>query len=131
MTVVLFTTATAPITCVKADSLELIFGSKHYVQGEFNESNPGIGYNSDKGYAVGVYKNSYSNTSVYLGRVIEKHWKYVSLGAVIGVTTGYEEQSGHIVLPMGQTYILAGPKFAQAKLGVMPGAFTFALRIPL
>jgi hypothetical protein len=162
LTAIVFTTATAPLTCAKADSLELILGSKHggifgddyyytktevpeyrasgvglqsarvgytrYDRHNFNESNLGIAYVGDNGINVGVYNNSYSDTSVYVGYSIETSYsEYVTFGALAGVVTGYEKA----VMPMAQGYMLVGPKCLQGKLGVIPGAFTFGLRVPL
>lgn len=138
--------AVAVIKEVRADSIEIIMSSNHYasdyywtddaagnysIKHELNESNPGLAYVHNSGINVGIYKNSYYKTSVYAGYSVETNWKYINFGVLGGIITGYEFPTGQKVLPMGQSYMLVGPKFAQAKIGAIPGAITFSLRIPL
>jgi hypothetical protein len=61
-----------------------------------NNNNFGIGYKSDDGYSIGVYKNSFFNTSTYAGKEFMYNRYF---GGFVGVATGYKEQSGKSLMP--------------------------------
>jgi len=118
---------------VGADQLDIIAASKHGVlvdldaTYDFNESNIGLGYIADNGVTVGAYNNSYRHTSVYVGYTVETHAKYLNVGVVSGLVTGYTG----LVSPMVMPYVLIGPSDVRLKVGYIPGAFTFMLNVEL
>lgn len=86
------------------------FLSKHLTNNEaswaapaagFREQNWGVGVRY-KGYAVGGYKNSLNNDSVYVAK--EFQWSLMGLswlrtGVVLGAVTGYDWKVTPLVLP--------------------------------
>ena len=72
----------------------LVHGVSWHSSGNFNERNEGVGivYNQSKelSYAVGVYDNSLSKTSVYaLVQYLPIEYKAVQAGIFAGGITGY------------------------------------------
>ncbi|AZF88613.1 hypothetical protein [Vibrio phage P23] len=69
----------------------LIMGSIH-VGGDdnLNEVNPGVAIRHEH-VAVGIYKNSFNDTSIFVGG--DKHWNYGNFeyGAMVGLVSGYYE----------------------------------------
>ena len=61
---------------------------------DYNEIHPHVRYNNQN-YIAGVYYNSESNVSTYVGR----RWEKGKFGVEAGVVTGY---SGGNVLPYGR-----------------------------
>ncbi len=94
-----------------ADDIIVHVGSYHqddtyYYDGsieKYNNFNPGIGYLTDNGWTVGMYKNSYKDLSVYAG----KSWLWncgvagLKCGGMIGVASGYRKYLGNPVQPIG------------------------------
>ena len=60
----------------------------------YNEIHPHIRY-SEQGYIAGVYYNSESNVSTYIGR----RWEYNDFGFEAGAVTGYSKAD---VMPFGR-----------------------------
>lgn len=64
---------------------------------QYNNTNLGLGYLSNNGFLFGAYDNSYSNMTVYAGKMWM--WKVgaspLEIGATATVVTGYEERTGH------------------------------------
>ena len=116
---------------VKADSLDIIMASHHLSNGEYNESNPGLGYNHNNGFTAGFYKNSYSKLSVFAGGYIETKKELLNVGIMSGLITGYKDQTGRNVGPMALPYVLIGPKAIRARIGALPGAVTFSLQVKI
>lgn len=127
------------IKIVKADDLEIIITSRHkhatytYIDGEhiFNEDNLGIGYVHDSGLTGGVFRNSYDVTSVYAGYYAETSGCCLNVGIIGGLATGYEILTDQAVTPMVMPYMLLGPDAFKLKIGVLPDALTFILRVQI
>ncbi|ATU47015.1 hypothetical protein [Salinibacter phage M31CR41-2] len=137
-------------TCsVKAQDYDVrlgaTFASEHYVEGDFNERNPGVflsGYRTSGpvsvGAGVGVYDNSFSKASVtaaFRFRVAPSDW--VSLGLDIGGVTGYSDiesegmKSPAGLEPLVVPSIRVGPpeaRFAVMNIGAAIG-FGFTLNL--
>jgi hypothetical protein len=98
----------------KADSL-IIHGRSHHTVGEYNDNNPGIGYVSDRGYAVGYYRNSERSDTFYVG------YKYTysdKFSVVFAAASGYRNTPVMpIIMP---TYSLNLYKDVYFNLGVAP-----------
>jgi len=97
---------------------------------EYEESNPGIGYEyeatDNKSFRVGTYRNSLAEQSVYLGGNF--HTKYtdgIAVGVMLGLSTGYERQYGMtvtgIVLP--NVMVIIAP--VRIELGYVPAIGKF------
>jgi hypothetical protein len=111
--------------------LDATFASEHYVEGDFNETNPGIflsGYVSDgplsAGVGAGVYNNSFAKASVagaFRFRAAPSEW--IVFGLDIGGVTGYSDlamagEGGPAGLkPLVVPSIRIGPP--EARLAVM------------
>ena len=65
----------------------------HYA---LNNNNYGIGYKTDNGYSIGIYKNSFYKTSAYAGKEFMYN-RY--LGGFVGIASGYKEESGKAFIP--------------------------------
>jgi hypothetical protein len=100
-------TAACVVFSTQANAGELVVhtGSVHGAAG-FNNTNPGIGYVSDDGYAFGVYHNSYKNTTVCAAKLWETSGR-VGVGALLGVGTGYKIQTGLNVSPLAALSVFA------------------------
>ena len=86
-----------------------------------NEENYGIGFEravfKDTIMAGGVYRNSYWNTSHYLGLTyVPIQYGYFHFGAFGGIVTGYDDPFGIKILP---TMSIQGKRFG-VNLGVLP-----------
>lgn len=57
---------------------------------KYNHTNPGVGYRADNGWTFGVYRNSYSAASVYVGKYFPLLGR---VGVTIGGVTGYNGRS--------------------------------------
>jgi len=89
-----------------ADELIVHIGSKHTVstytindtiEVKINNTNPGIGYRNDSGYAIGTYFNSYNFRTFY----VTKDFMYNDyVGIVAGAVTGYKSSTGMLITPM-------------------------------
>ena len=105
---------------------------------DLNEVNPGLGvqkafFVSDHATPidvqvtgeVGVYENSYKNTSYYASVGVQakvdmgNHF-HVSAGVSVSGVTGYEEQLGKTVQPAGQFTVEAGRGDYAVRVGVSP-----------
>lgn len=69
-----------------ATEIEIHITSVHYVPGDFNQVNPGIGF-VYKNIAVGHYLNSFARDTIYLA-YHKKVWTHG--GYEIGVASGYD-----------------------------------------
>ena len=75
------------------------------IGGSWNERNYGLGVTAKEGntlYSLGGYMNSFNEPSIYAGMGYEFPLsdKYdISLGALAGIVTGYEEPITPMVLP--------------------------------
>lgn len=82
-----------------ADAVWVMTNSYHFDRsGNMNEQNPGLMYEHN-GVVTGVYKNSYSKTTAFVGGV----WRPVQIGdfqagIVAGVGTGYDRPFGAAVV---------------------------------
>jgi hypothetical protein len=67
-----------------------------------NNSNPGLGYGWSNGWAVGGYRNSYYQTSVYVARtwLTECYLPGVECGATLGLASGYKAVAGSGIMPI-------------------------------
>jgi len=111
-------------TAALADSLALNLASHHYVVGNFNEHNWGVGYEHDLGNGwvatVGAYKNSFDVMTAYAGGA----WRYellpgVRVGAAAIAMTGYGD---HIPVPfMAAPLLEIGPHALRVRAMVVPG----------
>ena len=74
----------------------LIGGSKHYVPGEYNEKNLGLGIESPGGWGVLGYDNSFNNPSLYAYKRFNP-WESKSgrfgLDATVGIQHGYTPEN--------------------------------------
>jgi len=69
------------------------YSKTHYA---LNNNNYGIGYKTDNGYSIGIYKNSFYKTSAYAGKEFMYN-RY--LGGFVGIASGYKEESGKAFIP--------------------------------
>lgn len=86
---------TTPIS--KADPVELGFflKSKHFVEGDFNETNPGIYVIKDDIF-LGVVKNSYSDTTYLVGYNLSLYKVGpIELSYLYGLVYGYGWNDGY------------------------------------
>ena len=118
--------------------LGVSLGSKHFVEGNFNENNPGVnlacGPKRENYYALsGVYRNSYNRTSVYAGAGYE--WamsKYAGLGVDAGFITGLENRLDvdfGPVTPLISPFLRIGTDLVAIKSHLLPGAVTLELQV--
>lgn len=92
------------VFCSVTNGHEIIFGgwSKHLIKtkNELNENNYGLGY-SHKNYAVGVYKNSFKETSYYAYKSkVYKQRNRLKLSVKYGIVSGYNESVIPFALPV-------------------------------
>lgn len=89
-------------------------GSWHDRPG-FNNTNPGLYVRLDNGVTAGVYRNSLSKPSVYLGRSFETPLAdWVSVAVTVGVVSGYNNPI--LVAPS----IVFGSSVRTRIVGVLP-----------
>ena len=91
---------------------------------KFNERNYGVGVMFTASnyieYGGGVFKNSYSNTSLYAGADLHSNTKHpIRIGVCVGAITGYAGTPSHslvMVLPN----ITIGNEHIRLRVGVIP-----------
>lgn len=98
------------------------FVSKH-LSGEYmdkargyNEDNYGVGFRSETGYTIGIYKNSIHKDSVYIGR--EFQWKLygpLHAGVVVGAVSGYGD-----VMPILLPELIIKTKIVEVGMTIIP-----------
>lgn len=96
--------------------LSIAFSSHLDISGDFNNVHPRITYTKDQ-YIAGVYYNSESQPSVFLGRIHQLHYIKIETGLV----TGY---SGADVVPMiklNYNNFFAAPGYANGDAGLVVG----------
>jgi len=111
-------------TAALADSIALNIASHHYIAGDYNGRNLGVGYEHDLGSGwvttAGVYKNSFDVMTVYAGGA----WRYqvlpgIRVGAAAIAMTGYGD---HIPVPfMAAPLLEIGPHALRVRAMVVPG----------
>jgi len=116
-----------------ADSIDIILTSRHTIEGDFNERNPGFAYSRGNGHGLtgGIYRNSFYETSVFAGYYTQTEEPYLNIGIVGGLITGYEQQTGKEIFPLALPYVLIGPKAVRARIGALPGVFTFSMQVAI
>lgn len=67
----------------------IIAASIHIGGGDFNEINPGVAVRYEN-YVAGVYENSFSDTSVIIGRDVGWQRGDLEYGLIAGGVTGYD-----------------------------------------
>jgi hypothetical protein len=98
-----------------ADQIVSGFVSRHTAPG-FNESNHGIGYRTDDGVTVGVYRNSLYRTSVYVSKEFDVASRGpFTVGYGVGLATGYK----YAVIPLA--YPTVRVKFDRVTLAFGAG----------
>lgn len=64
---------------------------------DLNNTNAGLGYRTDAGLTVGVYRNSYYKNTVY----VTQEFMYNNyVGGVVGGATGYKGSTGYFISPL-------------------------------
>lgn len=82
----------------------------------YNENNYGIGYRSETGYTIGIYKNSIRKDSVYVGR--EFQWQVagpVHVGLMVGAVSGYQN-----VMPIVLPELILKNKIGELAMTIIP-----------
>lgn len=67
------------------------------VSKKINNSNIGLGYRTDDGVSIGMYRNSYNFNTVYL---TQEFMYNEYLGIIVGFVSGYETATGKLITPM-------------------------------
>lgn len=110
-----------------ADWLDIHLASKHSEEG-FNETNPGIGWSHvikrNHDFIAGMYHNSYSRTTVYVGGDYHTSNEVFNVGVSYGFVTGYEE-TPVMVLPNASVTI----NHFRIKIGWIPSPDIQALTL--
>ena len=120
-----------------AQSVTALVGSRHYVEGEYNERNPGLLVRLPAGpveVTLGGYHNSFGRLAVVAGA--SRGWspaRWLELRATAGVASGYKEMpSVKGVAPMLTQSVTVQPA---GPVGVtvfhLPGAFGAGLTLSL
>lgn len=111
-------------------SLNLFVGSKHFsdLNEEFNENNPGIGINLNRGniiYGLGAYINSYKKDTIFTHVGIKKRWFNIKAMLV----TGYQDDISCQRSVCAS--VAMGIEFKRVNLEYIPGysANTLALHL--
>lgn len=98
---------------------------------DYNEDNPGIGFaygvNENTDFVSGIFKNSYSKTSVYAGVNLKEPFSVtenftVSPGIILGGVTGYDDtpQNSPFIGPMVLPNVVLAVDRYQALVGYIP-----------
>lgn len=118
------------------------FASKHYVEGEFNERNPGLFLSAyrevgafEMGAGAGAYKNSFSEEAfaVALRTRYEAH-RYVEFGLDLRAVTGYGEMvdgSPAGTMPLVVPSVRVGPPVVRLAVMNIGGAVGFGFTLNL
>lgn len=99
----------------RADTWGVHIASRHFPNDRYNNSNPGIYWLSDDGWAAGTFYNSYERTTAYGGKLLPIAG---SLSVFLAAATGY---------PSGEVIGLAGLSWRLPALG---GVYPRLLLIP-
>lgn len=119
--------------------MKATFTSTHYVEGDFNRTNPGLFVShpvSVGRLVVGAAYNSHGKTSLAVGaQTSYSLHRYVRVSISAGVATGYGNTDYDIgpkglVLTSMQT-VAIGPPDIQMVIMHVPGAVVFGLRVPV
>lgn len=95
-----------------------------HTQPGFEDVTPGLYYRWASGWQAGVLRNSYQKTSVYGAYTLPLDADN-RLGVLLGAITGYEEASGHKVVPLLAPHVgveLTPGLWARLAWFVTPGA---------
>lgn len=115
----------SPISC--GQQLVLNLASQHHVAGDYNERNWGLGYEHDLAPgvlgAVGAYRNSFGDTSFYVGAGVRTGLNaYVRVGAFAVLVSGYADKLEYPVIAAPMVEL--GPRWAFLRVGHVPGTVT-------
>lgn len=133
--IVLVLTISLCTTPVYADVvLHLHMGSKHYVSGDFNETNPGLGlgyYLTDRVMvAGGFYENSFYENSAYVSIVQSQNFgRYVDVRYGMMAISGYRKHLDNTVGGILPTPLLQ-IRICHVSIMTMPSVIGFGIEIP-
>lgn len=99
----------------RADTWGVHLGSHHYPNNSYNNSNPGLYWISDEGWAAGAFYNSYERATLYGGKLVPLAGP---VSFFLAAATGY---------PAADVVPLAGLSWRLPALG---GVFPRLLLIP-
>jgi hypothetical protein len=113
----------------QAQSAVIVHGVSYHSVGEHNNANYGVGYRTDDGFVLGVYRNSEWSTSVYAGY----DWRIRDwFGVTFAAAVGYKETP---VMPIVMPYVsipiagpvrfnvAVGPTVSDGRVGVLVHSF--------
>ena len=134
LSVLPFVLAAAPCSGQGIDTY-LTAASRHYVSGEYNETNPGFLLVVGRGWqgVAGLYTNSYAVGSVVGG--IGRTWRigsWTRAVVALGLATGYSGVGGEApfgAVPTTVQIVAVGPPGVKVALYHVPGAIGLGMMI--